>query len=222
MSQRIHFAVGWVLVIGTLLGVGFWVPPEVEGIGSSYLIFFFHFPSAVNCLNMFLIGGGLALAYLITRRASLDLWSASSIEVGVLATTITLATGMLWAKPAWGIWWDPSDPRLMSVAIMWLIYLGYLALRLSFAEGRRALFCSVFAVLAALNVPVVLFSIRVLGAEHHPMAVEMGETSMIVTRWFGALAFFVLYTAFWRLRHSILVANDRLDELEQKFGEAGI
>jgi heme exporter protein C len=218
-----HLIAGWALVVVTLWFVGFWVPPSEEKIGESYLIFFFHFPSAVNGLNLFLLAGVLSLAYLVRRRPALDLWAASAVEVGLLATTVTLVTGSIWAKVAWGIWWSVSDPRLMSVAFMWLMYLGYVALRSTLEEaGKRAQFCAVFGALATLNVPVVLFSIRVLGAEHHPpMAVTMSETSMVVTRWFGVAAFFVLYTALWRLRHLVLEVAERKKKLEEGFARAG-
>ena len=220
---ELHMAIGWQLAIITLALVGYYVPPADKIIGDSYLIFFFHFPSAVNALNLFLFAGAFSIAYLCSRRATFDLWAASAIEVGLLATTVTLVTGSIWAKAAWGIWWSISDPRLMSVAIMWLMYLGYAALRSTLEEpGRRARFCAVFGTLAALNVPVVLFSIRVLGPQNHPMAVQLSDRSMVVTRWFGAAAFFVLYTAFWRHRFLILEGRQRQRRLEEAFAQAGV
>lgn len=247
MLIRSHMIIGWLLVLVTLGLVGFWVPVADKVIGASYLIFFFHFPSAVNGLNLFVFAGILSLVYLLKEKGTLDLWAAAAglrlgikvsyeadkgaldlwaaaaVEVGLLATTITLATGSIWAKAAWGIWWAVNDPRLMSVAIMWLTYLGYAALRNTLEEpAKRARFCAVFGVLAALNVPVVLFAIRVLGQKNHPMAVTMAETSMVVTRWFGAGAFFVLYTALWRLRHAVLESADGGKRLEENFSRAGI
>ena len=217
-----HLIAGWVLVVATLGMVGFWVPPREAKIGESYLIFFFHFPSAVNGLNLFLFAGGLSFAYLWRRHPALDLWAASAVEVGLLATTVTLVTGSIWAKVAWGIWWNVRDPRLMSVALMWLMYVGYVALRNTLEDaGKRAQFCAVFGALATLNVPVVLFSIRVLGSEHHPMTVDLSELSMVVTRCFGAAAFFVLYTALWRLRYLVLHTAERKKRLEEAFARAG-
>jgi heme exporter protein C len=220
----VHLVIGWVMAIATLALVGFYVPAADKVIGESYLIFFYHFPSAVNCLNMFLFAGAVSLVYLIWRSPRIDLWAASAVEVGVLACTVTLATGSVWAKAAWGIWWNVTDPRLMSVAVMWLIYVGYLALRNTIDEPvKRARFCAVFSILATLNVPMVLFSIRVLGQVNHPkMEVTMGETSMVVTRWFGAAAFLVLYTAFWRLRYRVHAYKYEGLRLEEGFSRAGI
>ena len=134
----------WLLVVATLGLVGYWVPPREKVLGESYLIFYFHFPSAINCMNMFVFAGVASAFHLVRRTPKSDLWAASAVEVGVLACTITLVTGSIWAKAAWGIWWSVTDPRLMSVAIMWLTYLAYLALRGTIDEpvkrGRFLLF----------------------------------------------------------------------------------
>ena len=113
---QIHFVLGWLLVVGTLALIGFYVPGKDRTIGESYLIFFFHFPSAMNCLNFFFFSGILSLIYLVSGKRSLDHWAATAAEVGVLACTITLVTGSIWAKAAWGHWWVITDPRLMTVA----------------------------------------------------------------------------------------------------------
>lgn len=223
MPISLHATLGWVLVIATLALVGFWIPPADRIIGESYLIFFFHFPSAINCLNLFLLAGAFSAVHLVRKRPQSDLAAAAAVEVGILATTVTLVTGSIWAKAAWGVWWEVRDPRLMSVAIMWLTYLGYWALRMTIDEPeKRGRFCAVFGVIAAVNVPAVYFSIRVLGRMQHPMEVALSETSMVVTRWFGAGAFLILYLAFWRMRYRVLRAADRMNRMEQRFADSGI
>lgn len=219
----LHFVIGWAGVLYTLWLIGFHVPSADRIIGTSYLIFFFHFPSAMNCLNLFLIAGVISLLYLWRRRPGLDLLAASCVEVGVLACAITLLTGSIWARAAWGVFWDVSDPRLMTVAIMCLTYLGYCALRGTLDEPeKRARFCGVFGVLAAINVPVVYFAIQWFGVSHHPMNVDLAQPAMVFTRWFGAAAFFVLYVAFWRLRLSVLTSRAEAQRLEAAFSRVGI
>jgi heme exporter protein C len=224
MSIRLHFFTGWILVIATLGLVAFYAPRAVDMIGESYLIFFFHFPSAVNCMLLFLLAGIISVVYLSGGSSRADRWAASAVEVGVLACTVTLVTGSIWAKAAWGLWWDAGDPRLMTVAIMWLTYLGYLALRGTIDEPvKRARFSAVFGILAAINVPLVYFAIRLFGQAHHPMALEsMSKTSMVVTRWFGAAAFLVLYTALWRLRQGVASFKQEASRLEEGFSRSGI
>ncbi len=225
MSHYINNAIGWAMVITTLAFVGYWVPHEVEVLDDNYLIFFFHFPSAVNCMNLFVIGGVCSLLYLWKRNPSMDLWATSAIEVGMLACTITIVTGGIWARAAWGEWdtWVINDPRLMSVYFMWLTYAAYLALRTSMEQGkRRELYCAVFGLLATINVPVVYYAIRIFGKENHPMSLELSETSMKTTMRFGALAFLVLYIGFMRLRRRYYQQCVKADRLQENFNRAHI
>lgn len=226
MPVQIHNTIGWLLVLVTLGLVGFSVPPTEDTIGESYLIFFFHFPSAINCMIFFLIAGGVGLYLVLSRfkNPRADLWAASAVEIGLLACTITLVTGSIWAKAAWGHWWNFKDPRLMTVAIMWFTYAGYVAFRAAIDDPvQRARFCAVFAVVAAVNVPIVWFAIAVLGRVKHPeTGVTMGEPSMIFARRFGLFAFLVLYTALWRLRSRVLRHRHEVASLEEEFHRAGI
>ncbi len=225
MSLQINNAVGWIMVIITLAFVGYWVPHEEKVLGSSYLIFFFHFPSAINCMNLFVIGGVCSFIYLLNRNPSMDLWATSAIEVGMLACTITLVTGGIWARAAWGEWdgWIINDPRLMSVYFMWLTYAAYLALRTSMDQGkRRELYCAVFGLLATVNVPIVYYAIRIFGRDRHPMSLTLDETSMKTTMRFGALAFLVLYIGFVRLRRRHYQQCLQVDKLQEKFNRAQI
>ena len=225
MSLQINNAVGWIMVIITLAFVGYWVPHEEQKLGSNYLIFFFHFPSAINCLNLFVIGGVCSFIYLLNRNPSMDLWATSAIEVGMLACTVTLVTGGIWARAAWGEWdgWIINDPRLMSVYFMWLTYAAYLALRTSMDQGkRRELYCAVFGLLATVNVPIVYYAIRIFGRDRHPMSLTLDETSMKTTMRFGALAFLVLYIGFVRLRRRHYQQCLQVDKLQEKFNRAQI
>ncbi len=225
MKLQTNNLLGWAMVIITLSFVGFWVPQEERQLGSSYLIFFFHFPSALNCMEFFLLGGVFSVIYLRNKSPSMDLWAVSSIEVGMLACTITLVTGGIWARAAWGEWdtWVINDPRLMSVYFMWLTYAAYLALRSSMDQGkRRELYCAVFGILASINVPVVYYAIRIFGKENHPMSLTLNTTSMKVTQWFGWASFLVLYIGLVRLRRNYYQRCRQLDRLQEEFNRAQI
>ena len=217
MKLQTNNLLGWAMVIITLSFVGFWVPQEERQLGSSYVIFFFHFPSALNCMEFFLLGGVFSAIYLRNKNPSMDLWAVASIEVGMLACTITLVTGGIWARAAWGEWdtWVINDPRLMSVYFMWLTYAAYLALRSSMDQGkRRELYCAVFGILASINVPVVYYAIRIFGKENHPMSLTLDTTSMKVTQWFGWASFLVLYIGLIRLRRNYYQRCRQLDRLQ--------
>ena len=81
-SLTLHFVLGWLLVIVTLALIGFYIPGRDATIGESYLIFFFHFPSAINCLNFFVLAGVLSGLYLTKRTPELEFRYDPSISQG--------------------------------------------------------------------------------------------------------------------------------------------
>jgi ABC-type transport system involved in cytochrome c biogenesis permease subunit len=100
-------------------------PPDVEQ-GQVIRLMYVHVPAAWLAYLSFgvvLLG---SVAYLITRKVRWDRLAAASAEVGVLFTFLTLVVGSIWAKPVWGVWWT-WDPRLTTTAVMFLVYVGYLA-----------------------------------------------------------------------------------------------
>jgi heme exporter protein C len=123
-------------------------------------IMYVHVPTAWSAFIAFGVTFVMSIAYLATRRERHDLLAASAAEVGVVLTGLTLALGSIWGRPTWGVWWT-WDPRLTSTLILFLIFVGYLALR-SFTEDddRRARWSAAIGILGALNVPIVYFSVR--------------------------------------------------------------
>jgi heme exporter protein C len=88
-----------------------------------------------------------------------DYLAAASVEVGVVFTILTLITGSIWGRPTWGVWWT-WDARLTSTALLAVLFLGYLALRRVPADPHvRARRCAVAALFAAVDVPIVHFSV---------------------------------------------------------------
>src|SRR5574341_1592952 len=88
-------------------------------------IFYFHVPNWWVGFLAFIIAAAAGVLYLITRQERWDVIGLSSIEIGIVFTTMGLITGSIWAKPTWNTWWT-WDPRLTTAAIGWLMYLGYL------------------------------------------------------------------------------------------------
>jgi heme exporter protein C len=119
-------------------------------------IVYLHVPVAwLGLLGLLLTAGGGAM-YLGTRNRLWDQWSQAAAELGWLCCGLTLATGSLWAHAAWGTWWT-WDPRLTSALILWMIYSGYLILRAQIDDPhRRSRLSAVFAILGALDVPLVV------------------------------------------------------------------
>jgi heme exporter protein C len=123
-------------------------------------IMYVHVPAAWNAFLAFLVVALASLRYLWKGQERDDLLAASAAEVGALLTGLTLALGMIWGKPTWGVWWT-WDPRLTSTAVLFFIYVAYLVLR-SFVEepDRRAQWSAVVGILGALNVPIVYMSVK--------------------------------------------------------------
>ncbi|MDE0351116.1 MAG: cytochrome c biogenesis protein CcsA [bacterium] len=134
--------------------------PDEETQGEAARLLFVHVPSAITAYIA--LGAGLVMAvwYLIRRSPAADLVSAAAIEVGVLFTAITLLTGMIWGRFVWGVWWDWGDARMVSTAVLFFFYLGYLALRRSITDPRvRAVRCAVLGIVGFVQVPIVHYSV---------------------------------------------------------------
>ncbi|MCI0652157.1 MAG: cytochrome c biogenesis protein, partial [Planctomycetes bacterium] len=115
-----------------------------------------------------------------------------------------------WARIAWNKWWIWYDPRLLSAAFMWLVYVGYVVVQTQMEPGaERRRWAAVLGVLAFVNVPIVHFAIQWLGEKSHPQ--EVGQDSAI--RWtagYGVLAFFAFYSLVYRWKLAGERARDRL------------
>ena len=142
------------------------VPTDVN-LGVSQRIFYIHVPLAVLSLIPPIIVFITSILYLIRRSSRWDAIAHSSVEVGLLFTTLALITGSIWARPTWGVWWT-WDPRLTTSTILWLMYVGYLMLR-GYAPSREqgARYAAVMGIVAFVNVPIVYYS-TVLWRTVHP------------------------------------------------------
>ena len=156
--------------------------PEEETQGEAARLLFVHVPSVITAYIA--LGTGLVAAawYLIRRSPTTDLVSAAAIEVGVLFTAITLLTGMIWGRVVWGVWWDWGDARMVSTAVLFFFYLGYLALRRSITDPRvRAVRCAVLGIVGFVQVPIVHYSVLWFRTLHQGPSVirpDLGNSTM--------------------------------------------
>jgi heme exporter protein C len=132
-------------------------------------IIYAHVPSSICSLFCFGVLLIAAVAYLSTSKECWDRIAASAAEVGTIFATILNATGSIFSRAEWGIWWTPS-PRLITSAVLWFLYVVYLILRSSLpgSKQRRARVCAVFAIIAFLDVPMVYISARYMPDIHQP------------------------------------------------------
>jgi heme exporter protein C len=189
---------GWLLsmlvaaLLAALLPALALLAPTETTMGDAQRIIYIHVPVAwLGLLGLLLMAGAGAL-YLATRDLSWDHWSQAAAELGWLCSGLTLATGSLWAHAAWGTWWT-WDPRLTSAFVLWMIYSGYLILRTQWHDPhRRARLTAVFAILGALDVPLVVVAAHWFRGIH-PATAAM-EPAMRTVLWCSVGGFTVLFT----------------------------
>ena len=146
------------LLVGSYWGL-FQAPPELF-MGDVQRIMYVHVPTAWIAMLVFTLSFVCALGFLLRGRWRWDCYLESSIEVGIVLGLLLCLQGSIWAKPTWGVWWA-WDPRLSTMAILVFAFVGILALR-GFVEepARRAVWTSVTTIVAAVDVPIVYFSVK--------------------------------------------------------------
>src|SRR5213594_4584385 len=202
------------LAAGLVAGLGL-APREVTQ-GNVQRIMYLHVPSVWVAYLAFAVVFVASIAYLAKRAEAADRLAHASAEVGVVFTGITIATGSIWGKPTWGTWWT-WDARLTSVAVLFVMYVGYLLLRGMIDEGERAArYCAVVGIVAALDIPLVHFSVLWWRTLHQPPSLmKPGPSSMppVIVR-----ALLVNFAAFALLYLYFVAKRVRLLRLEAEAG----
>jgi heme exporter protein C len=148
----------WGLAVVTLaigLGWGFFATPDDYQQGATVKILFIHVPAALMAINAWLMMFVASLIWFIRRHHVSALAARAAAPVGAVFTVITLITGAIWGQPMWGTWWA-WDPRLTSFFILFLFYLGYIALWEAIDDPEKsadltAVTCMVGSVFALLS-----------------------------------------------------------------------
>lgn len=212
--------------VATALVAGLVVPPDAVQ-GDLARIMYVHVPSAWLAYLAFVVALVGSLGYLVTTRMKWDRLAASSAELGVVFTGLALATGMIWGKPVWGVWWT-WDARLVLTAVMFFVYLGYLALRRSMPDPAvRARRSAVFGVLAVVQIPIVHFSVIWWRSLHQPPTVLRPDEPQIDPPLLFALlmslvAFTVVYAALMRRRMLLERLGSLADDEPQEVAGAAV
>lgn len=186
-------------------------------------IFYFHVPGAWVGFFAFLVVFVSSIAFLKTSEKRYDSIARVSAEIGVVFSTITLITGPIWGKAAWGAWWDWGEPRLVTFLVLWLLYIGYIILNRSVKEDfRRARYAAVFGIVAFIDVPIVFLSVRWYRTVHPGQPIlESGGLSpeMRVAFFLSLFVFTVLYYLILRMRLTLHNLEEELKEIKEKMEE---
>ena len=194
-----------------------YTPLEVRQ-GAAQKIFYVHVPAAWSAMVAFTLVGLVSILYLWLRDERLDVFAASSAEVGLVFSVIMLTTGPIWGKPIWGTWWT-WDARLTLTLILFLLFLGYMTLRSAVHDpAERARFSAVVGIMGMALVPFIHLSVY-LFRTLHPMPIVLKPSApslppeMLRTLLLGFLAATVMYVGFVVLRYGLTWHTmARLDE----------
>jgi heme exporter protein C len=158
-----------------LLGLGLYLsffvaPPDYQQ-GETVRIMFIHVPAAWLAMFGYMLIAIAALGTLIWRHPLADVAAKTAAPIGATFTFIALVTGSLWGKPMWGTYWV-WDARLTSVLVLFLLYLGLIALWQSIEEpGRAGRAAAILALVGAVNIPIIKFSVDWWNTLHQPASI---------------------------------------------------
>ena len=166
----------WAMTIAlATLFAGLWFgllasPPDYQQ-GETVRIMYVHVPAAWMAMFCYTGMAGASAVALVWKHAVAHVTARATAPIGAAFTFLALVTGSLWGKPMWGTWWV-GDARLTSVLILFFLYLGYMALENAFddrARGQRA--AAILAIVGAVNVPIIKFSVDWWNTLHQPASV---------------------------------------------------
>ncbi len=185
------------------LAVGLWLsfffaPADYQQ-GETVRIMFVHVPSAWLGLFAYVSMAVSALGTLVWRHPLADVAARAAAPLGAAFTFLALVTGSIWGKPMWGTWWE-WDARLTSMLVLFLMYLGLIALWHAFDDQiRAARVAAILVLVGTINIPIIKFSVDWWNTLHQPASVFRmdGPTihpSMLIPLLVMAVAFTLLFT----------------------------
>ncbi len=194
-----------------------WITPSRPNQGfDAVRLLYLHVPTAWVAYLAFGVTALASVLWLFprTRSTTWDLLAGASAEVGVVFTGLTLVLGSLWGRPTWGTWWE-WDARLTTTAILFFLYLGYLALRRTGATSdERGKRCSIAAIIAFADVPISYLSVTWWQTLHQQGTIFNPQDKVLID---GTMAFTVVaaVVAFTMLYAYLVLDRFELAQLEE-------
>ena len=193
------------------LYLSFFVAPPDYQQGETVKIMFIHVPAAWLAMFGYMLIAVAALGTLMWRHPLADVAAKTAAPIGATFTFVALVTGSLWGKPMWGTYWV-WDARLTSVLVLFLLYLGLLALWQAIEEpGRAGRAAAILALVGAVNVPIIHYSVVWWNTLHQPASVfRMGDPSIDPSLLAPLLVMALAFTLLFILLHLIAMRAEIL------------
>ncbi|MEK1886031.1 MAG: heme ABC transporter permease [Phyllobacterium sp.] len=165
-----------------VLAIGLWMSmqaPDDYQQGATVKIMFIHVPFAWLSMMCYSIMTIAALGTLVWRHPLADVSARAAAPIGAVFTALALITGSLWGKPMWGTWWV-WDARLTSVFVLFLMYLGIIALTRAMDDpAKSAKATAILTLVGFINIPIIKFSVDWWNTLHQPASVlRMGGSTI--------------------------------------------
>jgi len=199
------------VLFGLGLGLVFFVAPADYQQGDTVRIMFIHVPAAWMALFIYGVMAVAALGTLVWRHPLADAAQKAAAPLGAGFTLICLATGSLWGKPMWGTWWV-WDARLTSVFVLFLIYLGLIALWQTIEEfGLAARAAAILTLVGVVNLPIIKFSVDWWNTLHQPASVfRLGGPMIDASMLWPLLVMAFAFTSLFITLHIMAIRNEIL------------
>jgi heme exporter protein C len=206
-------------VIGLWLGLV--VAPTDAQQGDAYRIIFIHVPAAWMSMFIYMVMAFWCVVSLSFNTRLAAMLAQALAPTGALFTAIALWTGALWGKPTWGTYWA-WDARMTSELILLFLYFGYMALRNAIDDPRRADRASaVLALVGAINVPIIYFSVKWWNTLHQGATVSLTAAPKMATIMLGGMLIMTFSAWFYAIAVALLRVRAIILERERTAGWVG-
>jgi heme exporter protein C len=220
------FGVLTLILLGAGVYMSFFASPPDYQQGETVRIMYVHVPAAYMASALYAALAGASFVYFVWRHAIADAAAAVIAPIGAVFTALALATGSIWGKPMWGTWWE-WDARMTSVLVLFLVYLGYMALRAALEDAQQAARAgAILAMAGVINLVIVKYSVEWWSSLHQPASVFRADGPTIDPSQLWPLGLMALgYTTlagwlvFYRLRSRAI--ERRADALQRRNEERG-
>ncbi|MEO9655696.1 heme ABC transporter permease [Marinomonas sp.] len=212
-------ALGW--------GLGF-APSDYQQ-GDSYRIMYIHVPAAMLAQSCYLAMGIAGLVFLVWQMKMAAIFIQAVAPIGAVMALLALVTGSIWGKPTWGTWWV-WDARLTSVLLLWILYMGVIALQNSLEEkvlANKA--TAVLSLVGLINLPIIKYSVEWWNTLHQPASLSLIEKpTMPMEMWLPlvisilGMYLFVAGLTLWRMQTHVLLNEHKASWVKKEVLNNGI